>query len=228
MPGSVNTGNLSPAGGPLRLALFDFDGTISRLNSYHVFLRWILRQPNFCSLQVGFGLALRRLGLVPSVGLKNLALRRLRGASRGEVAALGENLYREKISPSLIPEAIAEVRKRQLEGFRVIIVSGAFDFILEPFCREHEIQHYYGARVAFAEGLCLGRLEAGEMRGEEKLLHLRTQFPGGEVDWHASCAYGDEPSDLALLNAVGHPFLAGALGRETSTLRPPYQKVSWK
>src|SRR5687768_1889569 len=216
-----------PASAPIRLALFDFDGTLSRVNSYHVYLKWILAQRDLYSARLFVALMLRRLRLVPSRRVKNLALGRLGSWSQGEVAALGQRLYRLEIKPQLRAEALAELAKRQQQGYRVLIVSGGFDFLLQPFAEEYHLSHLHCARLAFNEQICLGCLDGGEMRGAAKLEFLQRHLAAEQVDWTRSCAYSDEASDLPLLQAVGEPFL---VGQATSAPRLPanIQRVTWE
>lgn len=212
---------------PTRLALFDFDGTLCRINSYHVFLRWGISQRDFYSARLALALLLRQFRFLSSRRVKNLALGRLRSMSRRDVEALGQTLYAAEIKPHLRKEGLAEIGRRTREGYRVLILSGGFDFLLSPFAAEHQLDHLHCARLAYRGDVCLGCLEGGEMRGLGKLEFLQQHVALEQIDWPASCAYSDELSDLPILQAVGQPFLV-AKDHSAPHLVPEIQRVIWK
>jgi HAD superfamily hydrolase (TIGR01490 family) len=150
---------------------------------------------------------LRTLQIASSENFKNVVLSELRGWPREAVARLGRQLYERELRPFLRPAGIQELNKLRASGFTPVVVSGAFDFFIHPFCAEHGIDSYFCTHVAFAEETCLGRLEGPEMRGEIKCQALRGHFAAGQVDWEGSCAFSDEISDLPLFDLVGHAYL---------------------
>lgn len=191
----------------LRLAVFDFDGTLCRLNSWHVLLRHILGEGRFASAKVALAFVARRLGLIDSAAFKNAALARFRGWTAAQLSQLGNDLYQRRLRPHLVPAAVSELERCRRFGFEVFVLSGAFDFLLEPFCREHGIERWESTRVAFSSGICLGCLQGEEVRGERKGNVLRNSFSAESVDWPASRAYSDELADLPMFELVGNPFL---------------------
>jgi len=121
----------------MRLALFDFDGTLCRVNSWHVLLRWLLRERRPASLKLGLALVARQARLISSESLKNIAFDRFRDGSRDELDALGRQIYENHLRPEVIPVSLATLLQHRTDGFRVVVISGALDFLLEPFCKEH-------------------------------------------------------------------------------------------
>ena len=190
-----------------RLALFDFDGTLCRGNSYHLLLVDLLRGSPRSFLRIAPPFAVRQLRLIPGPVLKNAVLAEFRGWSRAKLADFGRTFYARRLRPRLMTKAIAEMEKLRTEGFVLVIVSGAFEFLLAPFCAEYRISLCAGTQLAFAGDTCLGRLAEEEMRGEGKRRFLQTQFAAQAVDWQASYAFSDELSDLPLFEMVGHRFL---------------------
>lgn len=209
-----------------RLAVFDFDGTLCSRNSYHVLVRDRSRSGLRSCLSISSRLALRKLRLMTSEQLKNVVLAGFRGWPRERLDALGQRLYEQELRPFLRTAALDELERRRAAGFTPILISGAFDFLLHPFCRERGIEVCASTRVAFEGELCLGRLEGAEVRGAAKGRVLRDLYPDGDVDWAGSCAFGDELSDLPVFEMVGEPCLVNSPMRAVP-LCPNLRFVAW-
>ena len=192
-----------------RLAIFDFDGTLCRVNSWQVMLRWQVTRSSFKAVKLAGAVALRQLRLISSETLKDVALADFRGWSRTELERFGKDRYEQSLRPQLVPAALAELDRCRAAGRQVVVVSGAFDFLLAPFCAAHGISDWEATRVAFAGERCLGRLAGVEMRGEAKVEYLRRVWADVDVDWAGSVAYSDELSDLPMLTLAGTGFVVG-------------------
>jgi HAD superfamily hydrolase (TIGR01490 family) len=210
-----------------RLAIFDFDGTLCRLNSYHVFLRWLMRRPAPISLKIMSATALRKAGLVTRSTLMNIALNSLKGKTRDEVELIGRSIFEKTILPNLNKIGISEMKNKHDEGYDVIILSGAFDFILKPFCDFYEIDHWHSTQITYSNGICTGRLNGIEFLGEAKRRYLQDHFFESKINWPESCAYSDELADLPLLSMVGSKFFVVSNSRRQSSLAEDIQCVHW-
>ena len=212
---------------PIRLAVFDFDGTLCALNSYRALLGERLRSGLRSCMRIAPAVVLRQTGLLSSSALKNRLLDEFRGWSRARLNQLGESLYDSRLRPCLIPPAIAELRIRREKGFQLVVVSGAFDFLLAPFCAEHGITLYGCSQVGFDGDTCTGRIQGSEMLGETKRRFLARQFSRTPVDWDQSYAYSDELTDLPLLAMVGNPCFINGPDSMVVT-HPRLRRLDWQ
>jgi phosphatidylglycerophosphatase C len=210
-----------------RLALFDFDGTLCRLNSYHVFLKWLMTEYTTDSLKLLSATALRKAGLVGRSTLMNIALGTLKGKTRAEVESIGEMIFENKLLPNLNKLGIAEMQKKRDEGYGLVILSGAFDFILKPFCDFYQIDLWQSTRLEYTNDICSGRLAGAEFLGEEKRTYLQNYFSQSTINWAESCAYSDELVDLPLFSLVGTKFLIVGRTQQMSHTPEDIKRVSW-
>jgi phosphatidylglycerophosphatase C len=211
----------------VRLSLFDFDGTLCRLNSWRVFLRWLLARGNFASIRVAFAIALRRTRIMSASALKDTALSCLRGFTVSEVNELGAQIYDKYLRPNLLPRALAELKKCQSEGYRVIVLSGAFDFLLRPFCAEHGIEDCLCTRLLYEGDRCLGKLADREIRGEYKRVCLERYLGDEVIAWDQSSAYADELKDFPILHLVKNGFIVGSSIARSISLPPGISYGPW-
>ncbi|HSY53160.1 MAG TPA: HAD-IB family phosphatase [Opitutaceae bacterium] len=211
----------------MKLAIFDFDGTLLRGNSYHLFFRWVLRARPGRAPGLLFCLLLRRLRLAPARFLKNRTLAVLRGLTGAEVSALGLRLYDELLALRLRPAGLQEIAARRADGCEIVLVTGAFDFLVAPFTEAQAIATWRATGVAFRNGQCEGVIAGVELSGREKLKVVDDLFTGQTVDWAESWAYGDEEGDLFLLARVGHPVWVKSHRPVPRALPPACKRAEW-
>ena len=161
----------------MKLAIFDFDGTLLRGNSYHLFFWWVLRARPGRAPGLLFFLLVRRLRLVPARVLKNRTRASLRGLTGAEVSAVGRRLYAGLLASRLRPAGLREIAARRAEGCESrALVTGAFDFLVAPFVEEQAIATWRATGVAFCDGRCEGVIDGVELMGEGKLRAVEKAF----------------------------------------------------
>lgn len=193
----------------MRLAIFDFDGTVLRGNSWQAFFWWAMRRWPSGAPTLLAALVARKLGALDAAGLRRVALRRLRGRPAIEIARLGEELFATRLRYRLRPAAQRAIDGARDAGLVPVLATAAFDFLVEPAARALGIQEVIATRLVFRDGACTGETEQPEPRGEHKLEAVRRRFAGAAVDWRQCAAFSDELEDLPLLCAVGSGTLVG-------------------
>jgi phosphoserine phosphatase len=215
----------SPGGSAL--AIFDFDGTLCRLNSWQVLVRRLLRAGGTTSARVGLGLVGRAGRIIDRPRLKRLALAHLNGWSRADVAAFGQELYDRELGPALIPGGLDELRRRQEAGYRVMLATGAFEFLVEPFCTAFDIRDWVAAPLEWSGDRCRGYALRIELEGAEKLRRVEAAMADQQVPWPASVAFSDDLLDTPLLTRVGTGLLVGDGVSADAVLPPGVRRGPW-
>lgn len=211
----------------LRLAIFDFDGTLCGANSYHAFLWWGAKRLRGSNLLILVGIALRKFRLMGRPALMRLALGTLKGKTRAEVEAIGRELYRSALKPRIAEAGLAEIRARRDEGCTVLILSGAFDFLLRPFCVAEAIDCWNSTRLGYERDRCTGFLDGPEHLGEAKSSYVQEIFRGKDIDWQGSSVYSDELTDLPLFSLVGNKFFVVHGKNKAPELPDTFKILRW-
>ena len=188
------------------LALFDFDGTLTRRDTYTRLLRYVAGSPRFyvsvAILLPAFAGYL--VGRLSNTDLKIRMLTRILGGwSVGRYHELADQFAREHVPPLLREDAVQRLRWHRARGDRVIVVSASMREWLEPFCREHGVE-LLCTEVEVVEGRLTGRLVGSNCSGVEKVRRIQrhvdlTQF----VAVHA---YGDSRGDREMLAMAHHAW----------------------
>lgn len=212
---------------PMRLAIFDLDGTVLRCNSWRVYFWWAIRRWPKAAPALLMLLTLRRLRLIGARTLREAALRMLKGLGAEEVMAIGTMLVEEKLRRQVRPAARAEIARCRTEGFELVLATGAFDFVAERLAIELGIRVVVCSRLEFAGASCLGRIAGEETRGKAKAAAVRARFEGRSVEWENSRAYSDDVEDVPLWALVGHPVFVVRAADRSSPLPPDVKVTEW-
>jgi phosphatidylglycerophosphatase C len=211
----------------LRLAIFDFDGTLCGVNSYHVFLWWGVKRFRIGGFFILLGLVLRKLRLISRPALMRLALRIIKGKTRADVEAIGQEIYESALKPHIAKAALLEIRAKRDEGCTILVLSGAFDFLLGPFCADQSIDLWRSTRLSYELDRCTGFLDGSEHLAEAKSLYVQELFMGRDIDWQKSSVYSDELTDLPLFSLVGNKYFIVHDGKKPPELPSNFKLLRW-
>ena len=209
----------------MRLALFDFDGTLCPGDSIVPFLRFCIREglaPRSQWLRAGLGYVGQRLRLIRVSRAKAMTLSFLRGRSRADLDEAARRFLRECVIPRCRTAGLSEISRLRGEGVTVAVVSASpevymhllpefldVDAVLATPCRTDANGRYTG--------------EVGpNCRGEEKVRRIHAEWPeAAEI----VAAYGDSPGDLPMLHMAGRAYLVNA--RPGLCRRGNAEAVTW-
>lgn len=189
------------------LAIFDFDGTLIRRDSFLLFLKYGLgifgtlrHLPYFCLCFLRF-----KQGVLSAKQAKELMLRPIiKGKRAEELNLLCEQFVIEQLHRIERKEAILALCRHQELGHRICIVSASpIDWII-PWAKTKGIDLVIGAKLEQAGQIVTGRLNGPNCNKKEKIRYLQHYIPNFETRYRCY-AYGDSNGDQDLLNIVDIP-----------------------
>ncbi|GAB2838647.1 HAD family phosphatase [Streptomyces daliensis] len=131
------------------------------------------------------------------------SVRGLPAAVLGEVGAQGWRLARGQ----LFPHARRLVRALRAQGFSPCLLSGSPQEAVLHAARDLGVEHAWGLVLETdPHGRCTERYLRAPASSGVKGAILREATAGIPVDWRQSLAMGDSPSDIDVLDMVGHPL----------------------
>lgn len=201
----------------MKLAIFDFDGTLfphdtlpfllskwkalkgSRFTLYRTYLSII---PLFVKYKLEVVTKLSR------EQMKLLAVRKFNNIFTGRTEQELEDFFLvcSKEIEGLFNEAVVqEVERARAEGFHTVLLSGTYDLLLNNIGKHLKFDTVIGSKMHFNNGVFDSNKEFEIVIGDLKLKKIQEHFKKESVEWEASRAYADGYSDLDLLQAVGNP-----------------------
>lgn len=187
------------------LALFDFDGTISRKDSFVAFMKFTHGTPVFMfRMAMGFAtFAGWKLGLVKSHFTKVKALRGFyRGWTEAKMMEARSRFTKEIIPNILFPKALDRIDWHKEQGHRIIVVTASCDAWLGDWAREMGLE-ILCTEMELKNGVYTGELSKPNCRGKEKVNRIKQHLNLG--DYSAIYAYGNDHGDNQMLAIATHP-----------------------
>ncbi len=190
-------------------AIFDVDGTLvgSNVVSYYAWLRMhempAAARPLWIAAflpKIPYYWALDKLS---RAHFNRAFYKNYRGWKPARARRLGLESFPGFTLERIYPDALARLREHKEKGHRIVLLSGALDFLLEPF--EDVADDVLCARLAEEDGTYTGELSGAPVAGEARARMLASFARKRNVDLSRSYAYADSISDLPMLEAVGNP-----------------------
>ncbi|MBA2344911.1 MAG: HAD-IB family hydrolase [Rubrobacter sp.] len=190
-------------------AIFDVDGTLvgSNVVSYYAWMRlWELPPHQRPLWLAGF---LPRipyywaLDQVSRAHFNRAFYKNYRGWKKSRARHLGQESFSGFTLDRIYPGALARLREHKAEGHRVVLLSGALDFLLEPM--RDMVDDVLCTSLQEEDGAYTGELRGAPVAGEARARMLASFARRRNLDLSRSYAYADSISDLPMLEAVGNP-----------------------
>jgi HAD superfamily hydrolase (TIGR01490 family) len=124
----------------------------------------------------------------------------------------------------LFVDAIKTIRDHKSRGVKVVLVTGALDFTVQPLADFLQVDALMAAKLEEKTGKFTGKLVGHPIVDGHKAEAIRDFASRFEIDLSASYAYGDSMSDLEMLKCVGQPI---AVNPDSKLLKAA-KKAGWK
>ena len=188
------------------IAFFDFDGTITTKDTLLEFIRFSKGSSRFL---IGFllnspYLIAYKLKVISNQSAKEKVLQYFFKGMPVEQFKQQCHLFSQKMLPGLIrPKAIAEIRKLQIEGYDIVIVSASPEQWIHQWANEMNL-HLIASCMETADGKITGKLVGKNCHGDEKVRRILERHV--LEDYAIIHAYGDTKGDWPMLQLATSKF----------------------
>jgi HAD superfamily hydrolase (TIGR01490 family) len=198
----------------MRVAIFDFDGTLYKNETFPVLMKHLKSHPLYSSRYKRF----IRTILPPYIGYKlkvypenkmrersmQIYLSSFYGLSTEEVYGFFSELA-DKMKEDFNPKVVEQLNYHAANDDRIMIVSGAFTPLLERATSKYTVDKIIGTEVPFADNKFDSSASIYHIQGSRKKEQIEQALQDMNIDWDNSYAYADSLSDLPVLEMVGNP-----------------------
>lgn len=194
-------------------AFFDVDGTLISIKSMFSFLDFLAQELQWQNDTRYRDYRLNLQAMIdakqPREAINRFYYRILEGLEVELIEQLGRTWYAQVRCNSdlLYGRVLDELRWHQSRGAKTVLLSGSFQAVLNPLAEELGIDFVLGAPLEVRDGRYTGNLQGPPTIGQGKALRLREHSLQQGLDTSQCYAYGDDLSDLPMLEAVGYPCM---------------------
>ena len=190
-------------------AIFDVDGTLvgSNVVSYYAWLR--MQELPSAARPLWLAAFLTKipyywaLDKVSRTHFNRAFYKNYEGWKPSRARHLGKESFAGFTLERIHPDALARLREHKEAGHRVVLLSGALDFLLEPF--KDLADDVLSASLEEENGAYTGELKGAPVAGDARARMLASFARRRKLDLSRSYAYADSISDLPMMEAVGNP-----------------------
>ncbi|WP_028062078.1 HAD-IB family hydrolase [Solirubrobacter soli] len=231
-PKKIRSASRRPAPeGPPALAVFDVEGVILDSTVAH-FYAWLRTRdmPELDKLVWTAGIAARVPGWIMEDRRSRTAFNRnfyrlYKDLPSRELKIQAKEALPDFIQPRIQSEAVRRIREHKRRGDKVILLTGALDFLVEPL--KHLGDELVAARLVERVGRFTGELAEPPLTADGRASMTARLAADHGVDLAHCHAYGDSLADLPMLELVGNPHPINPdfrLSREARRRRWPIEE----
>jgi HAD superfamily hydrolase (TIGR01490 family) len=190
--------------------IFDFDKTISKYDSYIMFLLFALRNRPwriFFCLHLPIMVLAFALGMLSNSRLKGIFLKAILGGLQKKALINFSELFVNRLySSGLRADALKTIKEYQAQGHYMILASASFDFYLVPLAHKLHFDEVICTKAEWLEGRLSGRICGENCHGEAKRNAIISFLSEKETAKYL-ITYTDHYSDLPLLLMSDESYL---------------------
>lgn len=182
----------------MNIAFFDFDGTITRGDSFKLFLKFMLGSRAFylLTLRSIFTLISYKIGLISNNKAKQIVLSRaFKGMDFNEFDKKCEQ-FKDVVLGICKKSALEKIAWHKDRGDEVVMVSASFEEYLRYVCKHLDIK-LLATSMEVKDLKLSGRFKNDNCYGEEKLRRIKQSYDILKYD--KIYAYGDTKGDKQML-----------------------------
>lgn len=190
----------------MNLALFDFDGTITKKDSLLDFTEYAVGKKSiYKSLPILLPVLTRlKLGVVPNDRAKELFLSHFfKGWDADEFVDVAQKYSCNQLQRIVKESAVQTLNHHKKQGDKVVIVSASIDLWLYGWCDLMSVE-LIASRMQIENGKITGRLDGKNCHGQEKARRVKQAF--NLESFSHIFAYGDTAGDKQMLSLAHHGF----------------------
>lgn len=189
------------------VAVFDFDGTLTRRDSLLPFLWHVAGPARFVwnALVLLPTLIRYAVGTLENGPAKERVLGQfLAGKPTSEIQAIAESFAAERVPSLLDPEAVRRLRWHQEQGHTTVLVTASPELYAQPWAEAEGFDEVIGTRLETKDGVFTGQFSTPNCHGPEKTRRLEAEGP--DLREATIYAYGNSRGDRELLGMADQGF----------------------
>jgi len=190
----------------MKIAFFDFDGTITTDDSLIKFIRFVMGDAKFIWGMVLLSpmLTAYKFKFIPNYKAKQYMLSNFfKGMSEEKFIQEANEYSLKHIDTILRPKAMEKIAWHKKQGDKIVIVSASIECWLKPWCDKNGL-NLIATKLEIQDGIVTGEFLTKNCYGIEKANRVNENYDLSKYD-HIY-AYGDSRGDRELLELADEKF----------------------
>jgi len=208
-----------------KAAFYDVDGTLIRTNIVDAYAYYAVNSGSVLESARRVGRAMAKGPIFWALDKYNRKLfnesfyREYKGLTEDRLRLLSQDLFDDVLEDAIFPGSYDLIEEARSSGCRIVLVTGALDFTMEPLARHLKADDLIANRMQFVGNVATGRVMPPLLEGAHKAKVIRDYCVKHNLALDKSHAYTDSMSDYPMLAIVGRPTAVNPDMRLRTTAR---------
>ena len=190
----------------MKIAFFDFDGTITNTDSLLKFIRFVVGDGKFLIGLAALSpiLISYKLKVIPNYKAKQIMLAWFfKGCGENKFKKVSREYSLNHIDKILREPAMKKINWHKSKGHKVVIVSASIESWLKPWCDKNNLE-LIATRLEIVDRKISGNFLSKNCHGIEKVNRIKENYNLGDFEY--AYAYGDSRGDKEMLELADEIF----------------------
>lgn len=198
----------------MRVAIFDFDGTLFSKETYKILMDHLKdhplyreRYPQFIRSMLPTYMA-SKAKIYPTEKMRSRSMQVYLN-SLHDLTVEEADIYFEQVAQKMQPNfnetIVNRLQEHADDDLHIMLVSGAYTPLLHAAIQEMPINTVIGTDIPVRNGKITAKSAIYHIQGTRKNEKIQQFLQDEKIDWENSFAYADSYSDLSVLSLVGNP-----------------------
>jgi len=197
----------------MQVAIFDFDGTIYKKETFQLMMNHLKHHPTMEGYDAFYRsivpiYAAYKIKLYPESWMKAHLMKKylqtFAGMSDKEIFHFFAEV-KDEVMHELNEQVVERLEEHAANDVYTMVVSGAFTSFLNATIADLPFDRRIGTEIPFKNSILPKRFPLKHMQGKQKTTAIHEALKHRKVDWENSYAYGDSFSDIEFMHLVGNP-----------------------
>lgn len=199
----------------VKVAIFDFDGTIYKYETYSLMIAYVKEHPVHKERYKSFYYSIvppyvgYKMKVYPEEKMKASLTQKFLNIFHGKTIGETERFFQElagKMTDDFHPLVLEKMYEHHERNDLIMVVSGAFTPLLKAALKELPVDYIIGTEIPTNNNYVDATTPIDHVQSERKSELILETLKDKVVDWKNSYAYGDSSADLPVLEMVGNPI----------------------
>lgn len=190
----------------MKIAFFDFDGTITKKDSLLDFIRFYVGDINLLGGLIVLSpiLILYKLKFIPNYKAKQFVLSWFfKNIKEDDFTKISKEYSLHHINTILKPKAIDKIKWHIDNGHKVVIVSASIESWIKPWCDKNNLD-ILATKLKFKNNIFTNKFLTKNCYGQEKVNRIKKKYNLEEYSY--IYAYGDSRGDKEMLELADERY----------------------
>lgn len=199
----------------MRVAIFDFDGTLYKKETYQLLMDHLKEHPLYRKRYPQFMRSIlppylaSKAKLYPKKKMRERSMQIYLNALNDltiEEADIYFGQIAQKMQNDFNADVVNKVKEHAADDLHIMIVSGAYTPLLHTATEGLPIDTIIGTDIPITNGKITSKSPIYHIQGPRKNEKIQQFLQEKKIDWKNSFAYADSYSDLPVFSLVGNPI----------------------